>query len=162
MKSGAYLPYCAHLSLPYDNIQCRISCRAILRKLTGIKFGVLRTLQLYSYFLTSVFIYLLASTVPVLAVFLQQQQHRWPNVIVILNTHFLLVQLLSLACSSSMSAFRLPALRYAFGNTSLLSSKAIQRRHAQVHDVRFLVTHRQPQRLVEEKYKEKLQQKAKE
>ena len=61
-----------------------------------------------------------------------------------------------------MSAFRLPALRYTFGNTSLPYSRGIQRRHAQVHDVRFLVTHRLPQRLVEEKYKEKLHQKAKE
>ena len=71
-----------------------------------------------------------------------------------------LLYFFSSSSSSSMSTFRLPALRYAFRNTSLPSSKAIQRRHAQVHDVRFLVTHRQPQRLVEEKYKEKLHQKA--
>ena len=84
-----------------------------------------------------------------------------PDVIVIHYTHLLLVQLLSLAYSS-MSAFRLPTLRHAFRNTSLPYFRRIQRRHAQVHDVRFLVTHGQPQRLVEEKYKEKLHQKAKE
>lgn len=61
-----------------------------------------------------------------------------------------------------MSAFRLPALRHAFGNTTLPYLRGIQRRHAQVHDVRFLVTHREPDKIIEEKYKEKLFQKAKE
>lgn len=61
-----------------------------------------------------------------------------------------------------MSAFRLPALRLAFGNTTSPYLRGIQRRHAQVHDVRFLVTHRQPDKIIEEKYKEKLYQKAKE
>lgn len=39
--------------------------------------------------------------------------------------------------------------------------RASQRRWAQVHDIRFLVTHAQPDRVLE-KYKEKLAKKAKE
>lgn len=61
-----------------------------------------------------------------------------------------------------MSAFRLPALRHAYGKTASPYLRGMQRRHAQVHDVRFLVTHRQPEKIVEEKYKVKLHQKAKE
>lgn len=61
-----------------------------------------------------------------------------------------------------MSAFRLPILRHASGKVTSPYLRGIQRRHAQVHDVRFLVTHRQPERVIEEKYKEKLHQKAKE
>ncbi|CAF9908199.1 MAG: hypothetical protein ALECFALPRED_004348 [Alectoria fallacina] len=61
-----------------------------------------------------------------------------------------------------MSVFRLPALRHAFGKTASPYLRGMQRRHAQVHDVRFLVTHRQPEKIIEEKYKEKLHQKAKE
>ena len=60
-----------------------------------------------------------------------------------------------------MSAFRLPAFRYPFANTSTPYLKGMQTRHAQVHDVRFLVTHRQPDKIIEEKYKDKLHQKAK-
>ena len=74
----------------------------------------------------------------------------------------LLLLLLLLGCSCNMSALRPPALRYAFQSTTLLYLRGIQRRHAQVHDVRFLVTHRQPQKVIEEKYKEKLHQKARE
>ena len=59
-----------------------------------------------------------------------------------------------------MSTFRLPTLRYAFGNTSTPYLKGMQTRYAQVHDVRFLVTHRQPDKIIEEKYKDKLYQKA--
>ncbi|CAF9940235.1 hypothetical protein IMSHALPRED_001800 [Imshaugia aleurites] len=61
-----------------------------------------------------------------------------------------------------MSALRLGALGHACGKTSSLSLRGVQRRHAQVHDVRFLVTHRQPNKIIEEKYKDKLYQKAKE
>lgn len=61
-----------------------------------------------------------------------------------------------------MSAFRLPTLRHAFGNTTSPYLRGVQRRHAQVHDVRFLVTHRQPDKIIEEKYKDKLHRKAKE
>ena len=60
-----------------------------------------------------------------------------------------------------MSACRLSPLRYAFGNTVPPYIKGLQTRHAQVHDVRFLVTHRQPDKIIEEKYKDKLYQKAK-
>ncbi|KAL2045450.1 hypothetical protein ABVK25_012094 [Lepraria finkii] len=59
-----------------------------------------------------------------------------------------------------MAAFRLPALwRHAFGNGAPQYLRGTQRRWAQVHDVRFLVTHREPNRVIE-KYKDKLQQKA--
>ncbi len=60
-----------------------------------------------------------------------------------------------------MAAFRLPALRHTFGNSTPLFLRGIQRRWAQVHDVRFLVTHQQSDRIIE-KYKEKLDRKAKE
>ncbi|MCJ1339950.1 hypothetical protein MMC09_005242 [Bachmanniomyces sp. S44760] len=58
------------------------------------------------------------------------------------------------------SAIRAPALRYVFGGNGLLL-RGYQRRWAQVHDVRFLATHGQPDR-VTEKYREKLDRKAKE
>lgn len=61
-----------------------------------------------------------------------------------------------------MSAFRLFTFRHAFGKIASPYLRGIQRRHAQVHDVRFLVTHRQPDKVIVEKYKEKLHQKAKE
>ena len=59
-----------------------------------------------------------------------------------------------------MTSLKVLAGRPAFGATAprLLH---LQRRWAQVHDVRFLVTHQQNARVVE-KYKDKLQQKAKE
>ena len=59
-----------------------------------------------------------------------------------------------------MASSRLPALRHAFAKTTSQYLRGTQRRWAQVHDVRFLVTHREPDR-VTEKYKAKLQQKAK-
>ena len=59
----------------------------------------------------------------------------------------------------SMASFRVPALRHASANTAFQYLRSTQRRWAQVHDVRFLVTHREPDR-VTEKYKSKLQQKA--
>lgn len=59
-----------------------------------------------------------------------------------------------------MAALRSPTLRYLFGSHSQCQ-RGIQRRWAQVHDVRFLATHRQPDRVIE-KYKEKLDRKAKE
>ena len=62
---------------------------------------------------------------------------------------------------SDMSISRLSPLRYAGRKTHSPCLRGIQRRHAQVHDVRFLVTHRQPDNMIEEKYKEKLHQKAK-
>ena len=61
-----------------------------------------------------------------------------------------------------MAAFHLPPLRHAFGNkgaSCLL--RGIQKRHAQVHDVRFLVTHQESDRVIE-KYKDKLEVKVKE
>jgi ATP synthase mitochondrial F1 complex assembly factor 1 len=58
-----------------------------------------------------------------------------------------------------MASFRIPALRHmAFGAAPHL--RASQRRWAQVHDVRFLAT-QQSDRILE-KYKEKLDKKAKE
>ena len=59
-----------------------------------------------------------------------------------------------------MTSLKTIAGRPAFGATAprLLNP---QRRWAQVHDVRFLVTHQQNTRVVD-KYKDKLQRKAKE
>ena len=51
-------------------------------------------------------------------------------------------------------------LRYTFGAREKCV-RLNQRRWAQVHDVRFVATHRQPDRILE-KYKEKLDRKAKE
>lgn len=59
-----------------------------------------------------------------------------------------------------MAALRSPTLRYLVGAGSQCQ-QSVQRRWAQVHDVRFLATHRQPDRVIE-KYKEKLDRKAKE
>ena len=58
-----------------------------------------------------------------------------------------------------MASFCVPALRHASTKTAFQYLRGTQRRWAQVHDVRFLVTHREPDR-VTEKYKAKLQQKA--
>ena len=63
-----------------------------------------------------------------------------------------------------MASIRLSTLRHAAANAAANTAspylRGTQRRWAQVHDVRFLVTHREPDR-VTEKYKAKLQQKAK-
>ena len=59
-----------------------------------------------------------------------------------------------------MAAIQTPTLRYLFGGRSQCQ-RGVQRRWAQVHDVRFLATHRHPDRVIE-KYKEKLERKAKE
>ena len=59
-----------------------------------------------------------------------------------------------------MTAVRAPTIRnFISSNEPYLRS--VQRRWAQVHDVRFLATHREPDRIVE-KYREKLDKKAKE
>lgn len=60
-----------------------------------------------------------------------------------------------------MATFQLPALRHTFTNSAPLLLRGTQRRWAQVHDVRLLVTHQQPDRVIE-KYREKLDRKAKE
>ena len=60
----------------------------------------------------------------------------------------------------SMASFRVPVLRHASAKTAFQNLGGSQRRWARVHDVRFLVTHQEPDR-VTEKYKAKLQQKAK-
>lgn len=60
-----------------------------------------------------------------------------------------------------MAALRLLALRHVPGSKSAPYLRGIQKRWAQVHDMRFLVTHHEPDRVIE-KYKEKLNKKAKE
>jgi Sec7-like guanine-nucleotide exchange factor len=60
-----------------------------------------------------------------------------------------------------MAAQRVPALRNTIIGTKEPCLRGIQRRWAQVHDVRFLATHGQQDRVIE-KYKEKLERKAKE
>ena len=59
-----------------------------------------------------------------------------------------------------MTALRVPALRYTLGRNGPIFRNP-QRRWAQVHDVRFVATHREPDRVLE-KYKDKLDRKAKE
>ena len=59
-----------------------------------------------------------------------------------------------------MATLRAPAIRYAIGNASPCL-RNVQRRWAQVHDVRFLVT-RQPAGRIADRYREKLQRKARE
>ncbi|MCJ1371753.1 hypothetical protein MMC20_002972 [Loxospora ochrophaea] len=59
-----------------------------------------------------------------------------------------------------MAAASSPTLRYLLNRTTPYL-RGGQRRWAQVHDVRFLATHREPDRVIE-KYKEKLNKKAKE
>ena len=61
---------------------------------------------------------------------------------------------------SSMAVIRAPALRHIIGESAPYL-RGSQRRWAQVHDVRFLATHRESDRVIE-KYKEKLDKKAKE
>jgi ATP synthase mitochondrial F1 complex assembly factor 1 len=58
-----------------------------------------------------------------------------------------------------MASFRILALRHLVPGASP-SVRVFQRRWAQVHDVRFLTTHQSDRVL--EKYKEKLDRKAKE
>lgn len=61
---------------------------------------------------------------------------------------------------ANMAALHCQALRYTVcGAAPYL--RASQRRWAQVHDIRFLVTHAQPDRVLE-KYKDKLAKKARE
>ncbi|OXV05622.1 hypothetical protein Egran_06609 [Elaphomyces granulatus] len=60
-----------------------------------------------------------------------------------------------------MLSFRSIAVGNVLRSHSQLLVRAQQRRWAQVHDVRFLATHRDPNRVLE-KYKEKLDRKAKE
>ena len=60
-----------------------------------------------------------------------------------------------------MASARAPALRNIVVRASKPSIRGAQRRWAQVNDVRFVATHRQQDRIVE-KYKEKLEKKAKE
>jgi ATP synthase F1 complex assembly factor 1 len=59
-----------------------------------------------------------------------------------------------------MASLRVPALRHTISGAAPYL-RASQRRWAQVHDIRFLVTHTQSDRILE-KYKEKLAQKARE
>ncbi|MCJ1432062.1 hypothetical protein MMC27_001418 [Xylographa pallens] len=59
-----------------------------------------------------------------------------------------------------MAALRAPTLRNII-SSSPPCLRSVQRRWAQVHDVRFLATHREPDRIME-KYRQKLDQKAKE
>lgn len=59
-----------------------------------------------------------------------------------------------------MAAFQGPAIRHSVCQLSA-PFRCYQRRWAQVHDVRFLATHGKPDRILE-KYREKLDQKAKE
>ncbi|KAI6093699.1 ATP11-domain-containing protein [Hypoxylon rubiginosum] len=64
-----------------------------------------------------------------------------------------------------MATLRIPALRNLLGRQSLpplQRARAQQRRWAQVHDVRFLATTQQVSRSVHEKYREKLDRKARE
>lgn len=60
-----------------------------------------------------------------------------------------------------MAASRVPVLRNIIIGAGEPCLRGVQRRWAQVHDVRFVATHRQPDRVIE-KYKEKLEKKAKE
>ncbi|KAK4696843.1 hypothetical protein P7C71_g1151, partial [Lecanoromycetidae sp. Uapishka_2] len=60
-----------------------------------------------------------------------------------------------------MASLQLPALRHVFGSKAAPLLRSSQKRYAQVQDVRFLVTHHEPNRVIE-KYKEKLDKKAKE
>ena len=59
----------------------------------------------------------------------------------------------------AMASFRVPALRHVVSGAAPYL-RTTQRRWAQVHDIRFLVT-QQSDRILE-KYKEKLDRKAKE
>ncbi|KAL9625961.1 MAG: hypothetical protein Q9164_007976, partial [Protoblastenia rupestris] len=58
-----------------------------------------------------------------------------------------------------MASFRAPSIRYTIGNAAPCL-RNVQRRWAQVHDVRFLVTH--DSNTITARYLEKLQQKARE
>ncbi|KAF9879067.1 f1f0 atp synthase assembly protein [Colletotrichum karsti] len=60
-----------------------------------------------------------------------------------------------------MASCRIPALRHIIASSARTFRAQNQRRWAQVHDVRFLATTQQP-RAVVEKYRAKLEQKAKE
>jgi len=59
------------------------------------------------------------------------------------------------------AVLRLPTLSHVFGNKAAPYLRGTQKRCAQVHDVRFLVTHHESDRVIE-KYKEKLDRKVKE
>ena len=60
-----------------------------------------------------------------------------------------------------MIAFRIPAIRHSLIREAAPCLRTLQRRWAQVHDIRFVATHRKPD-YVFEKYREKLARKAKE
>lgn len=60
-----------------------------------------------------------------------------------------------------MVALGAPALRNIIIGAREPCLRGVQRRWAQVHDLRFVATHRKPDRVLE-KYKEKLEKKAKE
>ena len=65
----------------------------------------------------------------------------------------------SISSTATMASIRTPALRHTiFGAAPYL--RALQKRFAQVHDVRFLAT-QQSDRVLD-KYREKLERKAKE
>ena len=59
-----------------------------------------------------------------------------------------------------MASFRCSALRHVVSGAAPFLRATQQRRWAQVHDVRFLVTHSNQEAIIQ-KYKEKLEQKAK-
>ena len=59
-----------------------------------------------------------------------------------------------------MSPFRIPALRHIVREAAPCL-RASQKRWAQVHDIRYVATHRKSDNVIE-KYKEKLDRKAKE
>ena len=60
-----------------------------------------------------------------------------------------------------MPALPTPMLRYATGVPTRVGLRGSQRRWAQVHDVRFLTNHQETAQKVLDKYKTKLDQKAK-
>jgi ATP synthase F1 complex assembly factor 1 len=60
-----------------------------------------------------------------------------------------------------MATFRIPVLRHNIA-AARPALRSTQRRWAQVHDVRFLVTHPKVDEQVLQKYKDKLAKKAKE
>ena len=80
---------------------------------------------------------------------------------VIYVIHLVASWFLPLVCSD-MSIPQYHTLRHAFRYTISPCLRGMQRRHAQVHDARFLVTHGHPDKIIEDKYREKLHRKAKE
>ncbi|KAI5301118.1 hypothetical protein KEM56_001949, partial [Ascosphaera pollenicola] len=67
-----------------------------------------------------------------------------------------------LTTSSLRSILRTPrTCRLAAAGTKTAAATALQKRYAQVHDVRFFVSHHDPSSQIVERYKQKLAQKAK-